>query len=750
MKKPFRAYSGDQPYIFVSYAHEDSSAVYPEMKWLQDQGFNVWYDEGISPGTVWRTELADSIMGAGLFLFFVTPRSVISSNCEKEVNFAIDHDIPVLTVHLEETVLPSGMELTLSSIQGILKFDLSEQDYREKLLASTSKHLQRGIGSAPAVSSNQNRKIAIAISAVLGLLLAGYLAINYLPSDTPLNALREASSLRRFTIDLPRSMQLSNILFRPVIISADGQRVIFSAAEKREAQLYSRSLDSLDVVPIKGTENASRVLALSPDNQWIAFVDRSTSMLIKVPVTGGIPIPLCDLDGNVWGLSWGANDKILFTSGTSDGLMQVSSSGGTPEQLTFPENGEVHKQAAFLLDASAVFFTIGEKGSTIRKADRIAVLSLESGEQKTLMAGASPQATPNGHLIYYVNNALWAVAFDADRLEVKGQSVPVADGVLYADSAHYSMSDDGTLVYVLDSGLEKRSLVWVDRFGNEEVIPIDPRHYLTAHISPGGDRIAATVKTENGFDLWMYSLTRGTSRQLTFDESYESGMAWSPDGQYIYYSSNRIDNIFRVSTDGLAVIERLTNSAERQFVDSITPDGRQVIFTTYDNVTRYQHSINILTMSSEPTSEVLIKTGFEDDDGALSPNGLWLAYTSNRSGRDEVYVSPFPDVDAGNWQVSVGGGSAPRWGKNGQELFYLGPTNVMAVSIDTAPEFEAGQPESLFRHQDYNISFRTFGVDPTGERFLLVKKPTEDVMSTNRIVIVQNWLDDVARKFATN
>ena len=120
MNKPFRAYSGDLPYIFVSYAHEDSNAVYPEMKWLQDQGFNVWYDEGISPGTVWRTELADSIMGAGLFLFFVTPRSVVSGNCEKEVNFAIDHDISVLTVHLEETDLPSGMELTLSSIQGIL------------------------------------------------------------------------------------------------------------------------------------------------------------------------------------------------------------------------------------------------------------------------------------------------------------------------------------------------------------------------------------------------------------------------------------------------------------------------------------------------------------------------------------------------------------------------------------------------------------------------------------------------------
>ena len=134
MNKPFRAYSGDEPYVFVSYAHDDANTVYPEMQWLHDQGFNVWYDEGISPGTAWRNELAESILGAGLFLFFVTPKSVISDNCEKEVDFAIDHHIPVVTVHLRQTELPSGMELTLSSIQGIMKYDFPDQAYREKLL----------------------------------------------------------------------------------------------------------------------------------------------------------------------------------------------------------------------------------------------------------------------------------------------------------------------------------------------------------------------------------------------------------------------------------------------------------------------------------------------------------------------------------------------------------------------------------------------------------------------------------------
>ena len=249
MNKPFRAYSGDQPYIFVSYAHEDASVVYPEMKWLRDQGFNIWYDEGISPGTVWRTELADSIMGAGLFLFFITPRSANSGNCEKEVNFAIDHDTPVLTVHLEQTELPSGMELALSSNQGILKQDLPEQDYREKLLSSVGANMQRGIGASSAVPLNRDRKIAIAVAAVLGVLLAGYLAINFVLPDPPINISQADRPIRRFTIELPRNLVNAWREGRPVSFSADGQRLVFNGVIEGQWQLVSRSFNSHEVLP---------------------------------------------------------------------------------------------------------------------------------------------------------------------------------------------------------------------------------------------------------------------------------------------------------------------------------------------------------------------------------------------------------------------------------------------------------------------------------------------------------------------
>lgn len=752
MNKPFHAYSGDQPYVFVGYAHEDANAVYPEMKWLHDQGFNVWYDEGISPGTVWRTELADSIMAAGLFLFFVTPRSVVSSNCEKEVNFAIDHDIPVLTVHLQETDLPSGIELTLSSIQGILKHDLPDHDYREKLLSGVSDHMQRGISESPPVQSNRYRNIAIVTASAVALLFAANALMKNLPLVSQSNESKDNVSLRRFTIDLPKSMQFTTMGYRPVIISADGQRVIFNATIEGRTQLYSRSLDSLDVLPIKGTENATSDATISPDGAWIAFVDHTDRMLKKVPVSGGVPVELCDVDlltGRKT-IAWGTNGRIVFANSSYNGLMQVSSSGGTPEPLTFPENGEVHKHPAFLPDGITLLFTVGERGTTTRQSDRVAALSLESGEQKILMAGASPQATSGGHLIYYKNNALWAVAFDADRLEVKSESVAVAENVRYIWKAYYSVSDDGTLVYVLQSKFTKRSLVWVDRHGNEEVISIDPRPFIAPRVSPSGDQISVTIDDPSGSDLWLYSLTRGGSTRITYTESRETAAVWSPDGRYIYYGSNLVDDIFRAATDGTGIPEQLTDTATHQWPNSITPDGRQLIYDEFGTATK--KDLAVLVLSDQPTSEYLLQTEFNERNGQVSPDGLWLAYESDRSGQTEIYVRPYPDIKSAVWQISSRGGRKPFWAKTGKEIFYWGPTDMMTVAIETQPEFVSGLPEALFDHQDkYALTnIPHFHVDPAGGRFIMVKKPSDESTLTDRIIVVQNWLDEVTQKVGAN
>jgi len=303
--------------------------------------------------------------------------------------------------------------------------------------------------------------------------------------------------------------------------------------------------------------------------------------------------------------------------------------------------------------------------------------------------------------------------------------------------AHYSISDDGTLVYVLATDLVRRSLVWVDRFGNEEEVSIDKRPYMLPRVSPNGDQLVFAVDGENGADLWTYSLDRGTSTRLTFDESREASPVWSPDGRHIVFSSNRVDDLFRVAIDGTGPIEQLTDTATYQFAYSFSPSGDSVFFHEGGRRGR-DTAIRILSISDESVSSVLA-TGFSSLNPQISPDGRWLAYNSDRSGQLEVYVRPYPDVDSAVWQVSVDGGFHALWSEDSNELFYWGLSEMMSVKINTAPGFRAERPEPLFSHDQYIFrGSRNFDLDRTSDRFLLVKKPSEDEIPTNRIIIVHH------------
>lgn len=601
----------------------------------------------------------------------------------------------------------------------------------------------------PSLPWGRRRNTVLGIVTVVAVLAGGWFTVHLVVADRSGDT-RLERPVQRFTIDLPSNIRDSLNRFAPVTITPDGRRVLFLASPGGKSSLFSRTIDSLGAEPVRGSEQVSDTHALSPDGEWIAFFDFEDGLLKKIPVAGGVPVMLCDPcgAGPVTYLAWGENGDIVFSAANHRGLLRVSSSGGAVEELTAPGPGETHKQPAFSRDGDILFFTIGEDGGTMRKSDRIAAQSLITGEHKVLMAGASASMASDRHLLYVAQGTLWAVAFDAGRLEVTGEAVPVADDVYYEWYARYSVSENGVLLYVMTTDYVARSLVWVDRFGNEEPVDIERRAYYGPKLSPDGQSIAVVVEAREGADLWMYSIDRGTRARLTFDESRETSPVWSPDGRYVYYSSNRIDDLFRVATTGTHSIEQLTSSPNYQFPSGISPDGTLLFFHEQGNNTELD--VSVLNLSAEPRTEQLLTSEFPEYGAVLSPDGHWLAYVSGVGGKNELYLQPYPDIDAGRWQVSVGGCCGafhqPIWDRSGKRLFYSGPSGMMSVDVETAPELEIGTPKALFDLRPYMVREPNLGFDwdPQRERFLMVKRPPDDELPVSRIVIVQNWLDAAA------
>jgi Tol biopolymer transport system component len=559
----------------------------------------------------------------------------------------------------------------------------------------------------------------------------------------------DADPVRRLTIELPRKLLDFRATYSPVIISKDGRHIVFSGEQETASLIFTRPIDDFQVTAVEGTQRSAGVLALSPDSNWVAFVDLVDGLLKKVPISGGVPVTLCDPGGKIWSMTWGPDGNIVYASSAHTGLMRIASSGGVPSQLTTPEHGAFHKHPNFLADGSALFFTVGERGSTSRKTDRISVLSLESGEEKDLIEGASPQAAHNDFLVYYRDGTLLAAKFNSDSLEITSESVPIVNNVHYEDLAHFSLSTDGTLVYVVDANLKPRNLVWVDRNGAQTTIPIEPRPFAQPRISLDGERIAVVVDDIAGADLWLYTLRRGTMSRLTNDESREANPVWSHDGSFIVYSSNRVDDLFRVTTDGTTSVEQLTDSDKYQFAYSITPDDRQILFAEGSSNT-FPSDIALLTLDSGEPTKVLLNSEFKEFHPAISPDGHWLAYVSDRTGGEEVYVQPFPNLSGAATPISIGGGIQPRWSPDGRELVYRGPSDLMITDITTEPEFQAGRPEPVLSLDGFsNYDLGNFDISPDGKRFLMVKSATDSDFPVSRVVIVQNWLDHAAKRIAS-
>jgi len=548
---------------------------------------------------------------------------------------------------------------------------------------------------------------------------------------------------------------------RDLVITPDGARVVYVG--NRGTQLLVRALDTL--APTTVFTGGPIEPFVSPDGQWIGFVEGGTFMK-KVAVTGGPAVALTALDGYPRGATWAQDDTIVFatTNGTT-GLQQVAAAGGPTAVLTRPDRalGEVdHMWPEALPGGRAVLFTIMPVTGGLEAA-QVVVLDLRTGVRKVLVRGGThahyvpgdataPQGS--GYLVYAAGGALRAVALDPDRLETRGASVPVVPDVMTKNTGgvNAALAADGTLAYVAGSGSAAtlRTLVWVDRAGRETPVPAPPLPYLYPRLSPDGAQVAVFLQDRDR-DVWIVTLGRPTLTRVTFDPALDPYPVWATGGRRVFFSSDRAGarNLFAQATDGSAEAERLTQGPNEQNPTGVSPDGRQVIFTevTADNAE------NVMQRALDGAHHVtpLVQSPYSERNGIISPDGRWLAYEANDSGRFEINVRPYPEVNRGHWQVSAEGGARPLWARNSQELFYLSPEGaVMRVGVARASSWSSTTPTKVVKEGYETVPSSNFGrsydVSLDGQRFLMVKPGGgADPNAFPGIIVVQHWLEELKR-----
>ena len=459
---------------------------------------------------------------------------------------------------------------------------------------------------------------------------------------------------------------------------------------------------------------------------------------------------------------------ILFGQG-GRGIWQVPGTSGTPEVLIPMEDGERAHGPQMLPGGEWVLFTLQPRGLDSWDQAQIVVQSLETGDRTVLIeAGRDARYVPTGHLVYGLNGMVFAVPFDLGARQVTGRTVPLVDGVadggLFTGAVQFSVATNSSLVYVSGGagGGGVSTLVWVDRLGREELLGADrpPDQYAYPRLSPDGTRVAVAIaENVNALagpaDLWVLDLARGSRSRITFGGNNRYFPVWSPEGSQLAFAdgSGNPNRLLLASADGSGQIETLLDRDERQFPTSWAPDGQALaIHVVHPETNR---DLAVLPLEGDRTPVPVLATPFRERAGAFSPNGRWLAYVSDESGQDEVYVRPYPGPGQEH-TISTTGGVEPVWSPAGEELFYRNGDQVMVVQVNTAEAFRAESPELLFVGR-YHLDHTTLGVpnydvSPDGQRLLMIKPgaATDESARAPQINVVLNWFEELKRRVPTD
>jgi Tol biopolymer transport system component len=589
---------------------------------------------------------------------------------------------------------------------------------------------------APAVRVTRANAVGLVGWILAGVLLLGFVALAIPYYRRPVAEIRVTrfpvlppadATFPGFPSFLTASPDGTHLAF--IVVTADGKR-----------QLWMRALDSLRSEPVAETEGADQPF-WSPDSRFVAFF--ADGKLRKVDISGGRPQTICETAPARSG-AWNRDGVIVFTPGSGAGLFRVSAAGGTPSPLTKLDRsrGESdHLWPQFLPDGHRFVYLAR---SSQAENTGVYLGSLDSEDRRLLMKVDSNVAyAPPGYLIFQREGTLMAQSFDPTRAQLGGEALSVANDVGYSTAngrGAFAVSETGMIAYRNGLSSARSDVAWFDRTGKRlaslDVSDANPDSWL----SPDERSVALSRGDQKtGTNIWLVNLTSSTSSRFTFDVGIDDLPLWSPDGTHIVFASNRRGSfdLYRKASSGAGQEEVLLASSNDKYASDWSRDGRFIAY--YTPGTKGDFDLWILPLFGERKSMPFARTPFDERNARFSPDGRWIAYVSNESGRYEVYVQPFLPASGGKWQISTTGGYQPRWRGDGKELFYIGADGkVMSVSVVADGGFKVGVSKALFQtHLDPAalVNDRNYAVTNDGQRLLI----TTSLGSSAPITVVLNW-----------
>ncbi len=610
-----------------------------------------------------------------------------------------------------------------------------------------------GFGSTEVADAAATRGARPARKPMTIALVAALVLMSVMAGAGWFSALRKpAAPVQRFELAVAPEFAIPPAFGSPLAISPDGQQYVFVGPGSQGRQLWLRSMDRLDPVPLGGTDGAMSP-RFSPDGRWIAFT--AEQRLRKVPVTGGSPITLADsANGTLPGAAWLDDGTLLFTHG-SWGLHRMPAAGGDAEPVVRIDSAA----------GGGFFFPDGLPGSkralvtmctaSCAKMD-IGVVDLADGAMRVLVEDAARAwYLPTGHLAYADRmGSVFAAPFDAGNATITGPAVPVAEGVgmQVRIVPEMEISRSGSLLYRPGGGGEIQ-LTWVDMQG--QASDVDPEwagFFGSPSISPSGDRAAVSLTVGGTQDIWVKTLDRGPASRLSFEGETNERPVWSPDGRRVGYISNRPGTV----GPKRAVARRADGGGQDEVLLEHQLGVEQILWS-HDGgwlVARVGGSDGVRDIVGQrigvdTVPRPLVATPADEYAPALSPDDRLLAYVSTESGQPEVFVVPFPNTEDARWQVSVRGGSSPVWAPDGSQLYFMdGARNLVAVSVTGRGAISVGRQQVLFPAPSFDVDayHPAFAVDPNGKRLLVTNRSGTTGADLN-LVLVQHWFEEIRGRF---